>query len=245
MNESQIHAGHRERMIDRFLNYPDSLNDHEILEILLYNFIPRVDTNPLAHRILRVFGSLNAVFTATEKELLTVRGVGPKVATGLMLIGNVFRRVDTQKKVEPRPKWITPELIFNNLRKIVNDFTTESFVMILLDEKYKELFYLEFEDKSKNSVTMDVPEVLSAFAVYKPTFVIVAHTHPSGNPNPSGLDDLTTKKLNVLCEIHNVNLLDHVILTKTDKFSYYTTKRMEYVKEIADIEKLLKKIEEN
>ncbi len=245
MNESQLHAGHRERMINRFLNYPESLNDHEILEVLLYNFIPRVDTNPLAHRILRVFGSLSAVLNATQKELMTVKGVGLKIATGLMIIGNMYNRVTKEEKTKPEEKWGTPEAIFNNLRKMITDFEHESFVMILLGDKYVKLFHLEFEDKNKKSVTMDVPEVLSAIAVYKPIFAVVAHTHPSGNPQPSVQDDFTTKKLNILCEIHNVNLLDHVILTKNDKFSYFTSGRMDYVKKIADIYNLLMKVKEN
>lgn len=47
-----IHAHHRERMRKRIAkNGLDSLQDHEVLEYLLYPFIPRKDTNPIAHTL--------------------------------------------------------------------------------------------------------------------------------------------------------------------------------------------------
>ncbi|MBR1983379.1 MAG: RadC family protein [Clostridia bacterium] len=245
MNDSQIHAGHRERMINRFLSYPESLNDHEILEILLYNIVPRIDTNPLAHRLIRVFGSLAAVLSATEKELITVEGVGRKVASGLLVIGKVFNRVKEEKTKPAVEKWTNNYTIEMGLRKIITDFNTETFVMVLLNAKHEKIFHLEFEDKSKDSVTMDVPEVYSAFSIYKPSFAMVAHSHPSKVARPSPQDDFTTYKLNLLCEIHNVKLADHIILTETEKYSYFANDRMERVRNISDLEKILNQIEEN
>ena len=244
MDEMQLHSGHRERMLNRFASFPDSLNDHEILEIILYNLVPRIDTNPLAHRILRVFGSLGAVFNATEKELMTVKGVGRKVALGILAIGNVYRRIPKEKAKKLDERWINLEVIERNLRTIFTNYVTERFVMVLFNHKYVRIFHLEFEDKSKNSVTMEVPEVISAFAVYKPTFALVAHSHPSGVATPSYQDDFTTKKLNILCEIHNVKLIDHVILTKNDKFSYYRSGRLDDITKNYDLKTLLSKIEE-
>ena len=245
MNDSQLHSGHRERMIERFTSYPDSLNDHEILEILLYSLVPRIDTNPLAHRLLRVFGSLDAIFNANVSELMTVPGVGHKIAIGITLIGNVFNRTKTQNKEKIKETWLNSEVIEANLRKIVTNFDTEQFVMVLLDGKCVKLSHLEFEDKNKYSVTMDVPEVMSAFAVHKPKLAIVAHTHPSGSLSASPQDDFTTYKLNLFCEIHGVRLVEHMILTRDGKFSYATSGNMERVRTISDLGLLLKQIEEN
>ena len=73
---SNLHEGHRSRMIKRLLNDADNLSDHELLEVLLYPVIPRKDVNPLAHKLILVFGSLKNVFYADEKQLLSVTGVG-------------------------------------------------------------------------------------------------------------------------------------------------------------------------
>lgn len=72
------HLGHRARMTEKVLNNPTVLADHELLEVLLYGTLPRIDTNPLAHKLLEVFGSLENLFSADMKELMVVKGVGEK-----------------------------------------------------------------------------------------------------------------------------------------------------------------------
>ena len=65
-----VHSGHRQRLKDRFLN--ESLSNfepHEVLELLLYFGIPMKDTNPIAHELIRTFGSLSAVFDAPPGKL--------------------------------------------------------------------------------------------------------------------------------------------------------------------------------
>ncbi|MDE7337508.1 MAG: hypothetical protein K2N32_05265, partial [Clostridia bacterium] len=58
-----IHTNHRNRMRQRIAKDGlDSLQDHEVLEYLLYPFIPRKDTNPIAHKLLDAAGSLENVF---------------------------------------------------------------------------------------------------------------------------------------------------------------------------------------
>ena len=48
-----IHAGHRQRLKDKYLKCgADSLSDHELLEILLYYAIPQRNTNDIAHELI-------------------------------------------------------------------------------------------------------------------------------------------------------------------------------------------------
>ena len=71
--ELSPHSGHRKRMRDRFLRDGiDSLQDHEVLELLLFYAIPRQDTNELAHRLLAKFRTLSGVFDAPIEELKRV-----------------------------------------------------------------------------------------------------------------------------------------------------------------------------
>ena len=63
----------RERLLHEGM---DSLQDHEVLEILLFFAIPRQDTNELAHRLLLRFHTLSGVFDAPFEELRRVEGVG-------------------------------------------------------------------------------------------------------------------------------------------------------------------------
>lgn len=53
----------------------EGFNEHELLELMLFYAIPRVDTNEIAHRLIDTFGSLNAVLEADSSELANVKGV--------------------------------------------------------------------------------------------------------------------------------------------------------------------------
>ncbi|MGI6193668.1 MAG: UPF0758 domain-containing protein, partial [Christensenellales bacterium] len=85
--------GHRQRLRDRFQEFgPDALKDHELLELLLFFSIPRRNTNPVSHALLRRFGSLSGVLAASEIDLRSVDGVGDGTALFLRLVNEVARR---------------------------------------------------------------------------------------------------------------------------------------------------------
>lgn len=88
-----VHDGHRERMKSRFVEAGlDGFNDHNALEMLLFYAVPRKDTNELAHRLLKNFGSLAAVFEASHAELMHVDGIGENAATLIKFIPEISRR---------------------------------------------------------------------------------------------------------------------------------------------------------
>lgn len=95
-----MHEGHRKRMLQR-LEHAEGLQDHEVLEILLYNAIPRKNTNPLAHALLNAFPSLEQLFRASYEELLTVDGVGPETAAYLRCIGILRERIPSSEEAAP------------------------------------------------------------------------------------------------------------------------------------------------
>ena len=49
-----VNEGHRQRLRNRMLKEGlDNFQDHEILEFLLFQYIPRKDTNKIAHNLLK------------------------------------------------------------------------------------------------------------------------------------------------------------------------------------------------
>lgn len=238
--EENLHAGHRERVLKKFLSSTDNVLDHELLEILLFSFLPRIDTNPIAHRLVQTFGSLSGVFSATTEQLLSVKGVGKKTAANIKLIGMIFKRIEVSPKKEYKNS-------FNSIKKeLIERFkaeVSESSILILLDKKYKEIFTLYFEESLKSSVSMSANEIIKAFAVHQPKFALLAHNHISGVLEPSAQDDFTTKKMMLLCEINGVELIDHVIVTINDAFSYRTSGKLDFIKEKANLNKIIQLLE--
>lgn len=82
MSGNNHHSGHRERLRNRFIaNGDKSLYNHEILEMLLFYPIPRLNTNNIAHELIKRFGSLKNVLTADKNELQSVKGMGETSAS--------------------------------------------------------------------------------------------------------------------------------------------------------------------
>ena len=87
------HDGHRDRLRKRFLEQGmDVLQDDQVLELLLFYALPRRDTNDLARKLLKHFGSIAAVLEAPLQELKTVGGIGESAAVLLHLITPLARR---------------------------------------------------------------------------------------------------------------------------------------------------------
>lgn len=227
--DKNLHAGHRERTIKNFLVNSDAFSDHQVLEIMLYFVVPRIDTNPLAHRLFNMFGDLDTIFNSSIEQLMSVEGVGKKVATFILATGNMLKRIENKKQKE----------IYFSSSSITKDFCiklfdgsrSERFVMLLLDKKFKLISKVEFSDESKSMVRADLPELTKAISVFKPVYIIVAHNHTSGKANPSKEDNYATKKLNLLCELNDVNLIDHVIVADKNVFSYKDENLMEKIKQ--------------
>src|SRR5688572_6198212 len=82
-----LHAGHRERLRDRFRKGgADALPDYELLELVLFRALPRRDTKGIAKRLLARFGSFAEVVNAPDPRLKEVQDVGDSVVTELKLI---------------------------------------------------------------------------------------------------------------------------------------------------------------
>lgn len=238
--DNNLHKGHRVRTIKKFLESADSFPEHEVLEVLLFFALPRIDTNPLAHRLVQMFGSLSGVFNATPEQLLTVEGVGERVATQILLISQIVKRIlnEQNKKEYYLINFASAkEYLFG----VFNGLKHEKFVILLLNKKYKLLANVEYSDEEPNSVKAEVPDLVQAINIHKPTYAIVAHNHPSGNVMPSRQDDFTTKKLNVVLELHDVNLFDHIIVSGDKAYSYNQENKIEEIKK-ATLNTLFNKI---
>lgn len=240
---NNIHSGHRQRMLDRFLNAPDSLADYELIEILLYPVLPRINTNEIAHRLLQTFGNLKRLFDASPEELMSVDGIGKSAAAQIVL----FSKLLTSVKVDNPP---VREKVFSfaaskdNFIKNFPDPTYEKLILILLDDKERKITQIEFTSCREEEVKLELIEISKALAINRPTYVIAMHNHPSGSLIPSLADDKFTANLDMICSLHGITLRDHVIVTTKDAMSYHMTGRLQQIKDTANVKQILNNIEE-
>ncbi len=98
--------------------------------------------------------------------------------------------------------------------------TREEIYLLLLNRNNQILGY---HTLSMGGITGTVADLRLLFAVALKslaTSVIVAHNHPSGNLEPSAADIELTRKIKDAGKIMEINLLDHLIITKNGYYSF-------------------------
>jgi len=138
---TDIHQGHRERLRTRFLEDGlDGFEDHQVLELLLFYAIPRADTNPIAHKLMRRFGSLSAVLEADPKDIASVEGMGDKAAAFLSLIPQVTRRYFHDRVNRDAPRLTSSEVVSEYLVPLMAGRPEEVFYVLCLDSQCRVLY---------------------------------------------------------------------------------------------------------
>ncbi len=225
-----LHDGHRERIIERFLKNPNDLQDHELLEILLFQYIPRKNTNDIAHRLLRAFGSLSGVFDADEAALTTVSGVGKKVAAGVILCGELIKRLKQSLNDKKSDVVFSHAQISSDFIEQLSGLHTERLLVRLMNKEKLTLTQLEFDSNSISKADIDTGRLAKAIARVNPSTVIMAHNHPSGSLKPSPEDDVATLIVYNMCFLLGVEFSDHIIVAGNRSFSYYLDGRLDNLK---------------
>lgn len=145
-----VHAGHRGRMRQRFLQSGlESFQDHEVLEFLLFYAVPRRDVNEMAHLLLDRFGTLAGVLNAPEAELRDVCGVGPRVAHFLNLVPQLIVQMARQSQRGEPLLLRTPQDAQVLLAQYPAAFLPGQVLLVLTDREHKVLAihpYARFED---------------------------------------------------------------------------------------------------
>ena len=96
----------------------------------------------------------------------------------------------------------------------------ESFFVLFLNRSNKTIGFLKVSQGGMSGTVVDTRLILSTALKCAASQLIVAHNHPSENLNPSDQDRNLTSKLKNACSFLDINLVDHIIMTK-DKFTSF------------------------
>lgn len=210
----QIHDGHRERMRNRFLEHGlDNFTEHEILELLLFYAIPRVDVNPLAHHLINTFGSLAGVLDAEPIDLYKVKGIGSNAAALLHMMPQVFQRYQISRTDE-KLVFDTAEKAAEYLIQYYTGKTYEQAIVILMDNKCQVLNICEIGEGNVSSVEIDTRILIKRAIQYNAASAILAHNHPKGVCRASRIDIHLTSQVRALLAAIKVKLVDHIVVSE-------------------------------
>lgn len=214
------HENHRERMRARVReNSLDSLSEHEVLEYLLYPFVPRKDTNGIAHELIAKFGSLSAVLDSDPNALSAVKGMTGNAALYLSSLSALARRYSASK-IGVKPKIETKGQILEYLRSFMTTLEDERIYAICVDSAGRLKEKCELGRGGSDDCKLRVKELVMLCQNSQTKYVYLAHNHPSGIARPSTEDVDFTKWAVSALEIMDVLLIDHIIIAKNDYYSF-------------------------
>ncbi len=215
--------GHRQRLKKRYMEGGfSSFSDHEVLELIYFYAVPMKDTKPLAKKMLQSFGSLQSVLEASPQEIMSTCNVTENVAIlfSLMLqTYEVYLDCDDKKII-----FKNPDVVYRYLRKFFINKKHEHFYMVCLDQNKKLINTHLISEGSTTEIQVYIRNIFEIAIKTEAVNVILVHNHPSGECLPSKSDILTTDQIINHLELISVKVLDHMIITKDNYYSFAKNK---------------------
>ncbi len=191
------------------------LEDHKLLELLLFYAIPQADTNALAHSLLDEFGSLKGIFKADIKSLCGVSGVGESTAVMLASMGEAFSRVQ-KTAVDKRALYKTHSDYCKLAQGYLSGETKENVYTFCFDASGRLKKAVNISQGTENAAYIDARKVVQSAMECDAVTVVIAHNHPNGNGEPSASDLDSTRSLSVTLRKLGVMLADHIIVDENN-----------------------------
>lgn len=213
--------GHRHRLRERMMKEGlQGFQDHEVLELLLFQYVPRKDTNKLAHELISKFGSFSNVLDASPEQLMTVNGVSETIACNLSMLKEVWQRY--RKSVAQKMSLRGLASIVKYSKLITSDYYHEKLVAVYVDNATCFILQEEFTSDDTQQVVLDVKKIVASAMRANAAGVILFHCHVRGVCSPSESDLAFTEKLYFALASLNVILLEHIIFNeKNDYYSFF------------------------
>ena len=212
MAEKNIHSGHRKRVKANVIkNGFSQLEEHKLLELMLFYSIPREDTNELAHRLLNHFGSLNELFKADIEKLKRVDGVGDNTAVMLAAMGETFYRISKEKPFKKRVYKNTEDLKSLAISLLKGE-KNEKVYLICFDSKKTLKRYTVISEGDETSSDINMKDVVKVLVDSDSSVAVLAHNHPISSAEPSAHDVDATRMLCVTLRKIGYALADHIIV---------------------------------
>ena len=207
--------GHRDRLKTRFRESgADALQDYELLELVLFQALPRRDTKPIAKALLDRFGSFSEVLAAPEARLVEIDGIGEAAAHHIkvhLAAAQRFARDPIRNKAL-LDSWTS---VVDYCRAAMAYEEVERFRILFLDKK-NQLIADEVQQSGTVDHTPVYPrEVVKRALELSATAIILVHNHPSGDPAPSRADIEMTNSVIDIAKPLGIAVHDHLIVGKT------------------------------
>lgn len=243
MSEDNIHAGHRQRLLETAYKCGlENLDNIQAMEYILFYIFPRGDVNPLAHRLLARFKTISSVLDASIQDLAMVEGMGEASAKKLHNLVNIFN-LYTQDKAFTGKQPSTLGEIYDYIEGTLRFKETEEMVLLGISPNGRMVASRTIGRGNIENVVIDMNEVALFIATTKVPAVIFVHNHPKGSCLPSNRDTYNNSQLEGLFAFAGCKLIDNLTIGVDGIYSLKdNVKRRSFAEDKDTISKTIQKL---
>ena len=197
-----------------------ALSDAELIAILIGSGTPKISAVDLSKEILKaVNNNLNELARCTVQDLMKHKGIGEAKAISIITALELGRRRREAEALD-RKKISSSNDAFELMQPKIGDIGHEEFHVIFLSNHNKILGTKQISSGGITGTVADVRMIMNSAITQGATAIILCHNHPSGNKSPSEADIKLTRKVSDAGGILDVKVLDHIIVTLKDYYSF-------------------------
>jgi DNA repair protein RadC len=212
-------SGHRARLRKRLLDGgAEALGDHEVIELLLMQAVPRRDMKPVARSLIHRFGSLAGVLQADPRTLAGHPEMGEATVAALKVVTVAATRLARQK-VRETPVIGSWQALIDYLTIDMAHLTRERVRVLYLNAKNMLILDDLVGDGSIDEAAIHPREVIRRALDIGATALILVHNHPSGSPEPSRADIDVTNRIAEAGRLLGISVHDHVVIGREGHIS--------------------------
>lgn len=213
----------REKMM---MHGVSSLSNAELLAILIGSGNTEDSAVELMRKVLAEYhNNLNELGKASVDELCRFKGIGPAKAITILAASELGKR-RKEEDIRERLSIVSSKDVYECFYPLMCDLPTEECWLLLLNQASKVIDKVRVSIGGLSATAVDVRCILHEALLKRASAIALCHNHPSGNIHPSREDDRLTEQLRQACQIMNIRLVDHVILTDGCFYSYADEGRM-------------------
>ncbi len=217
--EVNIHAHHRSRLRKRFNTEGHlSFEEHNMLELILFYGIPYKDTNPVAHRLIQRFGSIENVLKAKKEELIEIQNVGSYTADFLHcldLLGDTLI-YSSQKRQPAIASYKSIDEMGKYLCSLAEKEDAPSTSIVFLNNSFEILGVKKLLDCASGIHLLKTEVLISEFISARASMAIIVQHKYGSIAIPDFEDVYSAIKLKHDLEISELKFLELFVVTKDD-----------------------------
>lgn len=211
-----FYAGHRDRLREKFLS--NQLADYEKLELLLGYAIPRRDVRPLARGLIKHFGGVYQVLSASVDDLVAFDGIGRNTAVFLKLVQQMMQ-INYKSQLQESPIFHDEKVLHNYCRVVLSGKQVEELHILYLDNNLRLI-----ADEMHSSGTVDTSavyprEIARRALKLNARSIVMLHNHPTSTNSFSQDDVNVTIQVQTVLATLDIKLYDHVLVVGDIVFS--------------------------